>query len=52
MGSTPILTNIVGVHSRNINIKFKANACSGSREVYNGIIHNDKKFYIVNINVT
>ena len=30
-GSTPILTNLVGVHPRNIQTKFEANACSGSR---------------------
>ena len=32
-GSTPILTNLVGVHPRNIHTKFEANPCSGSREV-------------------
>ena len=31
-GSTPISTNLVGVHPRNINTKFEANTCSGSRE--------------------
>ena len=31
-GSTPILTNLVGVHPRNIHTKFEANSCSGSRE--------------------
>ena len=31
-GSTPILTNFVGVHPRNIHTKFEANPCSGSRE--------------------
>ena len=31
-GSTPILTNLVGVHPRNIHTKFKANPCSGLRE--------------------
>ena len=30
-GSTPILTNLVGVHPRNINTKFEANPCSGWR---------------------
>ena len=30
-GSTPILTNLVGVHPRNIHTKFEANPCSGSR---------------------
>ena len=32
MGSTPILTNLVGVHPRNIHTKFEANPCSSSRE--------------------
>ena len=41
-GSTPILTNLVGVHPRNIHRKFEANPCSGSREeVNNGIFHSD-----------
>ena len=31
-GSTTILTNLVGVHPRNIHTKFKANLCSGLRE--------------------
>ena len=31
-GSTTILTNLVGVHPRNIHIKFEANPCSGLRE--------------------
>ena len=31
-GSTPNLTNLVGVHPRNIHTKFEANPCSGSRE--------------------
>ena len=26
-GSTPILTNLVGVHPRNIHTKFEANPC-------------------------
>ena len=30
-GSTPILTNLVGVHPRNIHTKFEANLCSGLR---------------------
>ena len=34
-GSTPILTNLVGVHPRNIHTKFEANLCSGLREVEN-----------------
>ena len=32
-GSTPILTNLVGDHPRNIHTKFEANLCSGLREV-------------------
>ena len=31
-GSTTILTNLVGLHSRNIHTKFEANPCSGLRE--------------------
>ena len=30
-GSTPILTDLVGVHPRNIHTKFEANSCSGLR---------------------
>ena len=42
MGSTPILTNLVGIHTSNIHTKFEANQCSGSRkEVKNGILHSD-----------
>ena len=41
-GSTPILTNLVGVHLRNIQRKFEANPCSSSREkVKNEILHSD-----------
>ena len=40
-GSTPILTNLVGVHLRNIHTKFEANPCRGSREVNNEILHSD-----------
>ena len=32
-GSTPILTNLVGVHPRNNYTKFEANPCSGWREL-------------------
>ena len=32
LGSTPILTNFVGVHERNIHTQFEVNLCSGSRE--------------------
>ena len=35
MGGTPILTNLVGDHSRNIHTKFEVNPCSGLREVEN-----------------
>ena len=31
-GSTPILTNSVEFHPRNIHTKFEANPCCGSRE--------------------
>ena len=31
-GSTPILTNLVGVHPRNIHTEFEANPRSGSSE--------------------
>ena len=31
-GSTLILTNLEGVHPRNIHTKFEANPCSGLRE--------------------
>ena len=32
-GSTPILTNLVGVNPRNIHTKFQANPCSALKEV-------------------
>ena len=50
MGSTLILTNLVGVHPRkicnkfaanHIHRKFEANACFGLRCVKNGILHSD-----------
>ena len=31
-GSTPILTNLVGIHTSNIHTDFEANPCSGLRE--------------------
>ena len=34
-GSTPILTNLVEVHPRNIHTKFEANTSSGSRDEVN-----------------
>ena len=39
-GSNPILTNLVGVHPRNIHKKFEANACSGLKEEVNN--NNDR----------
>ena len=39
-GSTPIVTNLVGVHPRNIHTKFEANTCSGSKEE----VEKQKKF--------
>ena len=35
-GSTPILTNLVGVHPRNIHTKFEANPCGSREEVKHG----------------
>ena len=41
-GSTLILTNLAGVHLRNIHTKFEANPCRGSKdEVKNEILHSD-----------
>ena len=40
-GSTPISTNLVVVHPRNIYTIFKANPCIGLREVNNGIYYSD-----------
>ena len=41
-GNTPILTNLVGVHLRNIHTKFEANPCRDSREeVINEILHSE-----------
>ena len=39
MVSTLNLTNLVGVHPRNIHTKFEANLCFGLREVTNGMLH-------------
>ena len=44
--STPILTNLVGVHPRNIHTKFEANPCSGSREE----VENPKKVHAADDN--
>ena len=41
-GSTPILTNLVGVHQRNIHTKFEPNPYFGFREeVTNGILNDN-----------
>ena len=40
-GSTPILTNLVGVHPRNVHTKFEANPCSGLRKTKK--VHADDK---------
>ena len=42
-GSTPILTNLVGGHPRNIHTKFEANPCSGSREEIKKVTQNYPK---------
>ena len=39
--STPISTNLVVVHPRNILTKFEANQCLNLREVKNWILHSD-----------
>ena len=39
-GSTPIVTDLVGVHPKNIHTKFEANPYSGSREE----VEKQKKF--------
>ena len=39
-GSTPILTNLGGIHPMNIPTKFDANPCNGSREE----VEKNKKF--------
>ena len=40
-GSTPILTNLVGVHPRIIHTKFEGNPCSGLKEVEKLKVHAD-----------
>ena len=40
-GSTPIVTNLVGVHPRNIHTKFEANPCSGLRSRKTKNLHAD-----------
>ena len=43
-GSTPILTNLVGVHPRNIHTKFEANPFSGLREEIENVFNEDRSF--------
>ena len=40
-GSTPILTNLVGVHQRSIHTKFEANPCSGWRGEVENVFNED-----------
>ena len=50
-GSTPILTNLVGVQLRNIHTKFEVNPCSGLRGEVINVFNEEKKstmrYYIV-----
>ena len=41
-GSTPILTNLVGDHPRNIHTKFEANLCSGLRVEVENVFNEDR----------
>ena len=41
-GSTPILTNLVGDHPRNIQPKFEANPCSGLRGEVENVLNEDR----------
>ena len=41
-GSTLILTNLVGVHLRNIHTKFEANPCSGLRGEVENVYNEDR----------
>ena len=41
-GSTPILTNLVGEHPRNIHTKFEANPCSDLRGVVEYVFNEDR----------
>ena len=41
-GSTPILTNLVGVHLRNTHTKFEANPCSGLRGEVENVFNEDR----------
>ena len=40
-GSTPIFTNVVGVHARNIHTQFEANPCSSLRGRKTKKVHAD-----------
>ena len=42
MGSTPIVTNLVGNHTSNIHIKFEANLCSGLIEDVENVFNEDR----------
>ena len=48
-GTNPILTNLVGVHPRNIHTQSEANLSIGLREVKNLILHSDIWLNIVNM---
>ena len=41
-GSTTILTNLVGVHPRNIHTKFEANPCSSLKEEVENVFNEDR----------
>ena len=42
--STLILTNLVGVHQRNIHTKIDVNPCSGLREEVENVFNEDRSF--------
>ena len=48
-GSTPILTNLVGDHPRNIHTKFEANPCSGLRGEVENVFNEDHLLKSLNI---
>ena len=41
-GSTPILTNLVGDHPRDIHTKFEANPCRGLRGKVENVLNEDR----------
>ena len=51
-GSTPILTNLGGVHPRNIHTKFEANPSSGLREVKSSTADADEYRVITRVRLT